>query len=326
MKLPDSPLLPWREQDLPLDWSGIFGREADLYLEVGFGDGRYTVKRAINETEVDFVGLEIASSSIQRAMRKVQQTGLRNVRLLKLGANFAVQHLFAARSLSGIVVNFPDPWPKERHEKNRLLQRTFFQLAASRLKAGAEIRLATDHLDYLHFAQAEALASQLFELRNEMPPAAVFETKYALKWKKQGKPLYYQVFSYTGAPAADYPILEKPKDMPHALLTGVLPSQIQFEKQVIAYAEGHVIVHELAQSLGSEDQDVGKRWLFRVTVQEPDIKQQVLVVCKERHEEFIVRLEPFGDPLITKTMRGAVHAVTEYLLARGTLQLKARNY
>lgn len=326
MMTTDALLLPWRARDLPLDWSAIFQRDAQLHLEVGFGDGRYTVKRAMDATTADFVGLEISSGSIQRAIRKVRQTGLTNVRLLKLGANFAVRHLFAPKSLSGIVVNFPDPWPKERHVKNRLLQRSFFQLAASRLQPAAEIRLATDHLEYLQFAQSEARASQLFELRDEVPPAAVFETKYALKWKTQGKPLYYQVFSYTGASVADYPILEKPKVMPHALLTGILPSDIHFEKQVISYAEGHVIVHELAQSLGSEDADTGKRWLFRVTVQEPDIKQQVLVVCKERADEFIVRLEPFGDPLITKTMRGAVHAVTDYLLSLGTLQLKASNY
>jgi hypothetical protein len=64
-----------------------------------------------------------------------------------------------------------------------------------------------------------------------------------------------------------------------------------------------------------------------VTVDEPDLKQQVLIVAKRREDdEFIVRFEPFGDPVLTKAARGAVHAVTEWLLASNTLHLKARNY
>ncbi len=333
-----SPLLPWRRYAFPLDWPRHFPNHADaplhsipLHLEVGFGDGRYTVYRAQETPDETFVGLEVSSASVQRALHKVKRAGLTNVKLLKVGAQFAVRHLFAPTSLSSITVNFPDPWPKERHEKNRLLRTPFFELAASRLAAGGAIMLATDHPDYLAFAREQSEQSGLFTLEDAEPPAAVFETKYALKWKTQGKPLYYQVFRYQGGGTPAFPVLARVDVMPHALLQGELPAEVDFQKRVIEYASGHVILHEVTKSLGgdrgddrgSDDRggddrggdDGAERWLIRATVDEPDLRQQLLVVVQRRQSgELIVRLEPFGDPIITKVARGAVHAVTEWLL------------
>jgi hypothetical protein len=94
------------------------------------------------------------------------------------------------------------------------------------------------------------------------------------------------------------------------------------------YEDGYVIVHELLQSLGSDEAGNPKeRWLFRVTIDESDFKQQVLIIANRREgDEYIVRFEPFGDPVLTKAARGAVHTVTEWLLTFDSLHLKARNY
>ena len=116
-------LLPWRRLPFPVPWTEVFGRSRPLHLEVGFGDGRFTVRRAHAEPEHDFVGLDISSASVQRARARVARESVSNVRLLKVGAGFAVRHLFAPGSLASVVVNFPDPWPKERHAGHRLLQR-----------------------------------------------------------------------------------------------------------------------------------------------------------------------------------------------------------
>jgi tRNA (guanine-N7-)-methyltransferase len=254
---------------------------------------------------------------------RLRRERVANVRLLKVGAEFAVRHLFAADSLHSLVVNFPDPWPKERHAERRLLRVPFFRLAASRLVPGGEIRLATDHPDYLAHAEREGLASALFEIHAPDPPAEVFETKYALKWRDQGKPLSYRVFRYGGAPVEHPEPLERPTIMPHALLAGTLPDRPAFEKRVVPYQGGHVVLHEVARALGTERD----RWLVRATVDEPDLKQQLLVAVQRRDGgELIVRLEPFGDPIITPAVRGAVHAVTEWLLELGDLELLVRNY
>jgi tRNA (guanine-N7-)-methyltransferase len=316
-------VFPWRQHTFPIDWQREFDTRESLHLEVGFGDGRFTLRRALENPNDSFVALEISSVSISRLMHKLKKAKVQNVRILKLGAQFAVKHLFAPHSLNSITVNFPDPWPKEKHTSNRLLQNSFYQVAASRLEMGGTIRLATDHPEYLAFAQREAITSGVFRLQEDMPPPAVFETKYALKWKGQGKPLFYQVFVNLGN---DYPssTIER-SAMPHALLQGELPKDIRFTKQVLPYGEGHVIVHEVLNSLDDEAQ--GQRWLFRVTVDEPELKQQLLIVTNKREgDEYIVRFEPFGDPVLTKTARGAVHAVTEWLLTLPNMQVKARNY
>ncbi len=321
----------WRYLPFPVNWQQEFGREAPLFLEVGFGDGRFTLRRAQEEPEHNFVALEISTTSMSRLLHKLRKAKITNVRILKLGAQFAVKHLFAAKSLESIVVNFPDPWPKDKHVDHRLLQRSFYDVAANRLKPGGTIRLATDHPEYLAFAKEEAVASNVFKLRDETPPEAVFATKYALKWKAQGKPLYYQVFETLGsdAPATTIEKFNRERSaMPHALLTGQLPKNAAFTKQVMPYEDGYIIVHELLQSLGAEGEaNARERWLFRVTIDEADFKQQVLIVANRREgDEFIVRFEGFGDPVLTKAVRGAVHAVTEWLLTFDSLHLKARNY
>jgi tRNA (guanine-N7-)-methyltransferase len=334
---------PWRQHAFPINWQKEFNNDHPLHLEVGFGDGRFTLRRAVEEPEQNYVALEISTTSISRLLHKLRKAKITNVRMLKLGAQFAVKHLFATSSLESITVNFPDPWPKDRHVDHRLLQRSFYYVAANRLKLGGTIRLATDHPEYLAFAKEEAVASNVFTLRDEVAPEAVFATKYALKWQAQGKPLYYQVFASQGsdAPATDIhsaTTIER-SAMPHALLTGQLPKDAIFTKQVTPYEDGYIIVHELLQSLGTEGESLEvepihhkERWLFRVTIDEPDFKQQVLIVVNQRGAndlgayEYIVRFEPFGDPVLTKAARGAVHAVTEWLLTFSSLHLKARNY
>ena len=324
------PLLPWRRFEFPINWAGQFPVSGPLHLEVGFGDGRYTVRRAQGAPDERFVGLEISSASLLRGLDKVRKRNLKNVKLLKVGAGFAVRHLFAPHTLASITVNFPDPWPKERHEKNRLLQNAFFKLAASRLVPGGAVLLATDHPEYLAFARAESQKSELFTLEEAEPPAAVFETKYALKWKTLGKPLYYQVFRYSGVRVPVYPGLERDETMPHALLSGQLPPHVSFSKQVTPYAGGHVILHEVARSLGADDlsSNGGEKWLVRATVEEPELRQQILVSVRARGEwGLIVGLEPFGDPVVTPVTRGAVHAVTEWLLTLpANLKVEARSY
>ena len=319
------PLVAWRRAPFPAPWATWFGRRAPMHLEVGFGDGRFTVRRALDAPEADFVGIETSGVSVRRALAKLRREGLDNVRLLKGPAQVVVRQAFAPGSLASVTVNFPDPWPKGRHEEKRLLRRDVFALFASRLADGGEVRLATDHPDYLAFAEAEAAASGLFDAVPRDPPPATFETKYALKWREQGKPLHYRAFVRSDAPAPDVPVPERPPTMPHALFTGSLPDAPPFEKTVVPYEGGHVVLHEVARSLAGDRGD--RRLLVRVTVDEPDLTQQLLVEVQARGEDgFIARIGSFGDPLITPAVRGAVHAVTTWLERDAGLQVVARHY
>ncbi len=316
------PLVNWRAGSFPHDVESLLGTSGDLHFEVGFGDGRYTARRALADPGSRFVAAELSGVSVLRALKRMRRDNVGNVALLKGEAHFLLRNFFAPGSLSTITVNFPDPWPKGRHEENRLLRQQFFRLAAARLKPAGSVLLATDHPGYLEFAREQAAMTGLYDQPEAEPPPAVFETKYALKWLGQGLPLYYQPFVRNSAPAADQPYLERPEQMPHAILSGTMPRPESFEKIVLPYGDGHVIVHEAAFSAGGSG-----RWLFRVTVDEPELRQQLLIVLQERGEgEMIVRLESFGDPIVTKVVRGAVHAGTEWALQQPGTELRDRFY
>ena len=202
------------------------------------------------------------------------------------------------------------------------IARYAFRLAATRLVVGGEIRLASDHLPYVEFARAQALLSGVARLEERPAPAEVFETKYALKWRSQGKPLYYQVFVLDGAGVPSAEPIGRHDPMPHALLEGSWPSDPHFDKLVVATAGGHVVVHEAARVIGDDE-----RWLFRVTIDEPELVQQLLLVAQRRVDgEVIVRLESFGDPLITPTVRGAIGVVTDWLERTAGMRVRARHY
>ncbi|NBC96533.1 MAG: hypothetical protein GVY27_09285, partial [Deinococcus-Thermus bacterium] len=114
-------LVPWRRAPFPAPWDAWFGRAAPLHLEVGFGDGRYTVRRASERLDHDFVGVEVSGVSVRRALAKLRRSERTNVRLVKAPAPVAVRQLFGSGTLASITVNFPDPWPKDRHAGRRLL-------------------------------------------------------------------------------------------------------------------------------------------------------------------------------------------------------------
>jgi tRNA (guanine-N7-)-methyltransferase len=127
------------------DW---FGREAPLVVEIGSGVGEATAALAATRPEVDVLALEVWRPGIATALRLVAQAGAGNVRFLGVDAVWALTHLVAVDSVAELWTFFPDPWPKKRHHKRRLVNAANAQLFATRLRPGAVWRLATDWPDY----------------------------------------------------------------------------------------------------------------------------------------------------------------------------------
>lgn len=315
----------WRTDGTAASWPQVFGRTGDVHFEVGFGDGRYTVRRAMDEPDGLYVGVEVSGVSVRRALKNVRRSGVTNVRIMKGSAQAAIRQAFYSGSLASVTVNFPDPWPKDRHAGRRLLQGQFLDLMADRLRHAGEVRLATDHKDYYDFSVAHLEAHPAFERVPRMPPHAVFQTKYALKWREQSKPVHYAVYRRLPCDVPSLPPLERPNPMPHALVTGPNPRFKPLDKTVIEHGPAHVILHEAATVLADEG-GVNRVWV-RATVDEPEFTQQLIVAVQRRDEgEWIVRIESFGDPIITDAVRGAVHGVTEWLATHEGMHVKARNY
>ena len=138
--------IPYAAQVIDLDRS--FGRSAPRILEIGFGMGDTTVQIAAAHPECDYVGIEVHTPGIGSLLKRIAELGLANVRLVHHDAVEVLERMIAPETLSGVHVFFPDPWPKKRHHKRRLIQPPFVALLASRIQPGGYVHVATDWEDY----------------------------------------------------------------------------------------------------------------------------------------------------------------------------------
>jgi tRNA (guanine-N7-)-methyltransferase len=132
----------------PLDLTGLFGRPLPVVLEIGFGTGEATAAMAAAQPEVGVLATEVHTPGIGRLLQLAEQRGLANVRVARGDAVELVRDMLPPGSLAGVRVFFPDPWPKARHHKRRLVSPWFVGLLASRMRQGAVLHLATDWPDY----------------------------------------------------------------------------------------------------------------------------------------------------------------------------------
>lgn len=131
-----------------LDLDAVFGRRAPRVLEIGFGNGEVLVELARGHPERDYLGIDVYEPGIGRLLAAAADAGLTNLRVLRGDAAELLRESFAPASLETILILFPDPWPKKRHHKRRLVQPAFVELLADRLVPGGIVHLATDWEDY----------------------------------------------------------------------------------------------------------------------------------------------------------------------------------
>jgi tRNA (guanine-N7-)-methyltransferase len=129
-------------------WAEWFGREAPLVVEIGSGVGEATGVLAAARPAYDVLALEVWRPGVASSLAEVAAAGATNVRFCSVDAVWVLEHLVAPDSLAGLWTFFPDPWPKTRHHKRRIVDATFAAVATSRLAPGGTWRLATDWADY----------------------------------------------------------------------------------------------------------------------------------------------------------------------------------
>lgn len=207
----DIPGPDWRvaEQEVrEKGWDAIFGpdlpRPLHFAVDLGFGGGEFLIERARAARAVPHVGVEYSRKRVLKTARRLARTGLENVRLLHTTAEILVRELLPPESACTVWINFPDPWPKKRHARRRLVQPPFVHDLCRRLAPGASLHVATDHADYAEqideTLRGEPLLANAFAPRpfvrevTGRPP-----TRYELEWRACGRPLYFWHYTRTGA-------------------------------------------------------------------------------------------------------------------------------
>jgi tRNA (guanine-N7-)-methyltransferase len=138
----------------PRDFAAAFGRDAPRVLEIGFGNGEQLVHAAQAEPARDFIGVEVHRPGVGRLLNALAQADVGNVRVYHHDAVEVLEREIVAQSLAEVRIYFPDPWPKKRHQKRRLIQPDFVALLASRTTLGGRLHLATDWADYAEHMQS----------------------------------------------------------------------------------------------------------------------------------------------------------------------------
>lgn len=168
----------------PLDLDRLFGRSAPRILEIGFGMGETTAAIAKQHPGIDYLGVEVHTPGVGSLLKRIAELELANVRVIRHDAVEVLEHMIAPASLDGVHIFFPDPWPKKRHHKRRLIQPPFVALLASRMKPGAYLHAATDWEDYarqiLETLSAEPRLQNTadgFAARPESRPETKFERR-----------------------------------------------------------------------------------------------------------------------------------------------------
>jgi tRNA (guanine-N7-)-methyltransferase len=131
-----------------LDLPAVFGRDAPRVLDIGFGDGEALVTNALNNPGVDYLGVEVHEPGIGHLLLLLEKSGATNVRVIARDATEVLPELLPSSSFDAVDLLFPDPWPKKRHHKRRLVQPPFVAEIARVLKAGGFLHVATDWADY----------------------------------------------------------------------------------------------------------------------------------------------------------------------------------
>jgi tRNA (guanine-N7-)-methyltransferase len=176
----------------PLDLERLFGRAAPKILEIGFGMGETTARIASEHPENDYLGIDVHTPGVGSLLRRIADLGLANVRVIQHDAVEVLRHMIAPEALDGVHIFFPDPWPKKRHHKRRLIQAPFLALLASRMKAGAYVHAATDWEDYAR-QMLEVFRSEP-SLLNTAPEFASADSRPQTKFEGRGLKLGHRIW------------------------------------------------------------------------------------------------------------------------------------
>jgi len=171
----------------PLDPLAIFGRTAPLHVDLGCGDGSFLCELAQRHPNKDFLGIDRLVGRVAKACHKA--AALENVRILNVESSYAVGYLLPERSVETFYLLFPDPWPKRRHQRRRIVKTDFLNAIHRALADDGVFRIATDQLDYFEKIRAVVRNQSDFAIL-DIEDADLPRTKFERRFSALGAPIY----------------------------------------------------------------------------------------------------------------------------------------
>tara|TARA_B100000686_G_C16749896_1_gene951808 strand:+ start:1416 stop:2048 length:633 start_codon:yes stop_codon:yes gene_type:complete len=181
------------------NWCSIFNNDSPVKLEIGFGNGSFLIEMAIREPDNNFVGIDMFHKGIRKLVSKSEKLGLPNLHVAYGDARVLVPVIFGEGQLAEVFVNFPDPWPKKRHHKRRLIKMSFIDILRDKMALGGRLRLATDYQPYaeemLTYLEAHSgFRNQTGSQGYSRNRADLPKTKYENNFLRAGSRIFYLDF------------------------------------------------------------------------------------------------------------------------------------
>lgn len=172
----------------PLDFDELFGRRAPVQVDLGCGDGSFLVSLAEQMPEKNFFGVERLLHRVRTAIRRSKR--LNNVRVLRTETSLVVRHLLGGESVEGFYLLFPDPWPKRRHHRRRIVTLEFLSALSAALQPNGFLTIATDYTEYFDVISRLAQQSECFRVADRTWDGAIPETTFEKRFRGAGVPIH----------------------------------------------------------------------------------------------------------------------------------------
>ena len=209
-----SHIIPITDPTIPLPLDVMFDMNNPLEIEIGCGNGRFLSTRASKNRSINYIGIERMLGRVRKLDRKATRLHLDNLRILRLEAFYTFYYLLQAHAIQTVYVFCPDPWPKRRHNHNRLLSPRFLDTLWMRLARGGIIQIATDHKDYFEQITQVFGTAPRFRSAPAMVRTPDEQTEFEQGFLSQGLPIYGCAFqAIEDLPEIPLPPLEIPDDM-----------------------------------------------------------------------------------------------------------------
>jgi tRNA (guanine-N7-)-methyltransferase len=183
----------------PLDVESIWGADTPVIVDIGFGDGLATAQMAAADPAVGVLAIDVHTPGVGDLLARIGEMGLTNVRVMEADALGVLKRMIPEHSLTGLRSYFPDPWPKAKHHKRRLVQPDVVDLAASRLRAGGSWHIATDWTEYAEAIRAWFDADPRWSGGRIERPDWRPVTRYERRALRDGRPITDLVYRLTGS-------------------------------------------------------------------------------------------------------------------------------
>lgn len=315
-------ILDSRHLARPTDWEMVFGRKAPLIMEIGFGRANHLIHLGKLYPEANLIGIEISQPSLRKASKKVKSNQLAHVRVLDGSAPVILQANVVEAALDELHINFPDPWYKEGHHQRRLINPRFLALAASRVKAGGLLFVATDHPSYQPVVTDCLVNSPHFDSRlattYTLDPGERFQTKYEQKALREGRVPFYYLFQRNTVAVANANQLAIPKEleMPHAIINS--PQTLQAIKTT--FAPFHAVEQSAEINIHFKGvYEAAERPMLLVETyisQQPQNQRIGLVIVERPNNEYLIKLHDMGFPRSTSGAHFAVRQLANWLTSQ----------